>query len=110
MASFVKNSISYNWKPNFCINTIFIDLFLTKSKPILTGILYRPGKYDFPNCLKNTFSDWNPGYYLLGGNNINLQPKGKEMFRKKLANTINKKKPHLTRKYLDFISHITLHK
>ena len=36
VACFVKNSISYNRKPNFCINTesIFIDIFLPKSKPV----------------------------------------------------------------------------
>ena len=37
VACFVKNSISYNGKPNFCINTesIFIKIFLLKSKPVL---------------------------------------------------------------------------
>ena len=40
VACFVKNSISYNRKPNLCINTenIFIEVFLPKSKPALTGI------------------------------------------------------------------------
>ena len=40
VACFVKNSISYNRKPNLCINTesIFIEIFLPKSKPALTGI------------------------------------------------------------------------
>ena len=40
----LKNSISYNRKSISCINaeTFFIDIFLCKSKPILTGILYRP--------------------------------------------------------------------
>ena len=40
VACFVKNSSSYNWKPNFCINTesIFIEIFLPKSKPDLIGI------------------------------------------------------------------------
>ena len=60
VACFVKNSISYNQKPNFCINTerIFIEIFLPKSKPVLIGILYRPpDKYDFVNCLECTFSN-----------------------------------------------------
>ena len=41
VACFIKNSISYNCKPNFCINAecIFIELFLPKSKPVLIGIL-----------------------------------------------------------------------
>ena len=34
VACFVKNSVSYNRKPNFCINTesIFMNIFLSKSK------------------------------------------------------------------------------
>ena len=44
VACFVKNSISYNQKPNFCINTesIFIEIFLPKSIPVLIGILHGP--------------------------------------------------------------------
>ena len=47
---FGKNSISYNRKPNFCVNTrsIFVEVLLSKSKPVLIGILCRrPYKYDF---------------------------------------------------------------
>ena len=42
VACFAKKSISYNRKRNFCINTesTFIDIFLPKSKPVLSGILY----------------------------------------------------------------------
>ena len=41
VACFVKNSISYNRKPNFCINaeTYFIEICLPKSKPVLIGTL-----------------------------------------------------------------------
>ena len=106
---FVKNSISYNWKPNFCINaeSIFIEIFLPKSKPVLIGILYRPpGKYDLVNYLGRTFSKTNvfesQKCYLLGDININLLPKDKEIFRYKSTNTINKEIPHLTRSYLEF--------
>ena len=74
-------TISYNQKPNFCINTgsIFIEIFLTKSKPVLIGGLYRPpDKYDFVNCLERTFTEANvfesQECYLLGDININLQP------------------------------------
>ena len=62
VACFVKNSISYNQKTNFGINTesIFIEIFLPRSKPVLTGILYRPpDKCDFVNCLEHTFSNTN---------------------------------------------------
>ena len=108
VACFVKNSISYNWKPNFCINTesIFIEIFLPKSKAVLIGILYRPlDKYDFVNCLERTFSDTNffksQECCLLGDININLQPKDKDIFRHKSANTINKEMPILTTSYLE---------
>ena len=73
VACFVKNSISYNQKPNFCINTesILIEIFLPRTKPVLIGILYRPtDKYDFVNCQERTFSDTNvfesQECYLLG--------------------------------------------
>ena len=104
-----QNSILYNGKPNFCINTesIFIEIFLHKSKPVLIGILYRPpDKYNFLNCLERAFRDNNAfesqGWYLLGNIDINLQPKDKEIFRLKPANTINKEIPHLTSSYLEF--------
>ena len=103
------NSISYNRKPNFCINTgsIFIEIFLPKSKSVLIGILYSlPDKYDFVNCLERTFSNNNvfefQECYLLGDININFQPKDKEIFRHKPANAINKEIPHLTRSYSEF--------
>ena len=106
---FVKNSILYNWKPNFCVNTesIFIEICLTKFKPVLIGILHRPpDKYDFVNCLGCTFSNTNvfesQECCLLGDININLQPNDKEIFRHNPADTINKEIPYLTRLYLEF--------
>ena len=108
VACFVKNSISCNQKPNFCFNTesIFIEIFLPKSKPVLIGILFRPDKYDFVNCLERTFSDTNvfesQECYLLGDINLNLQPKDKEIFRHKPVNNINKEIPYLTRSYSRF--------
>ena len=56
---FVKNSISYNRNLIFALmQSIFIQIFLPKSKPVLVGILYRPpDKYGFVNCLECTFSD-----------------------------------------------------
>ena len=62
LACFIKKSILYNRKPNFYINTesIFIEVFIPKSKPVLTGILYRPpDKCDLVNCLERTFSNTN---------------------------------------------------
>ena len=86
VACFVKSSISYNRKTNFCINAenIFVEIFLPKSKPFLIGTLYiPPDKYDFVNYLEHTFSDTNvfesQECYLLGGINIKWQPKDKEI-------------------------------
>ena len=59
MACYIKKSLAYNYKHNFCKNTesIFIDIFLPKTKPILVAILYRPpGKNDFVKNLKKTFT------------------------------------------------------
>ena len=98
------------------MQSIFIEIFLRKSKPVLIGILYRtPDKYDLANCLERTFSCTNvfecQECYLLGDININLQPKDKkEIFRDKPANTINKEIPHLTRSYIEFASHIPWNK
>ena len=108
VACFVKNSISYNRKPNFCINTesIFIEIFLPKSKQVLIGILCRPpDKYDFVNCLERTLSDTvfeSQECYFLGDININFLLKDKDTFRHKPTNTIKKEIPHLTRSYLEF--------
>ena len=106
---FVKNSISYNRKPNFCINTesIFIEISLPKSKPVLTGISSRsPDEYDFVNCIERTFSDTivfeSQECYLHGDIDTNLQPKNKEIFRHKSTSTIDKEIPHITRSYLEF--------
>ena len=62
VACFVENSISYNRKPNFCINTesILVEIFIPKSKRVVIGILYRPpDKYDFVNCLERILSNTN---------------------------------------------------
>ena len=84
IACFVKNSLSYNRKPNLCINTesMFIEVFLPKSKPGLVVILHRPlDKYNFVNCPKCLFSNTNviesQENYLFGSINKNLQPKDK---------------------------------
>ena len=108
-ACFVKKCISYNRKLKFCVNTesIFIEIFLLKFKPVLIGILYKHSdKHDFVNCLERTFRDNNvlesQECYLLGNINTNLQPKDKEILRHKPANTANKEVLHLTRSYLEF--------
>ena len=47
---YIKNLMAYCYKYGFCSNTesIFVDIFLSKSKSIPLGILYRPpNKSDF---------------------------------------------------------------
>ena len=59
-ACFVKNSFSYNRKPNFFINAecLFIEIFLPQSKPVLTGSLYRPrNKFSLVNYLERMFNN-----------------------------------------------------
>ena len=89
------------------VRSIFVEIFLSKSKSVLIDILYRPpDKWDFVNCLECTFSNINiietKECYLLDDVNIKLQPKVKEMFSNKSANTINKEITHFTRTYLEF--------
>ena len=42
VACYIKNSISYNYKPNLCkdIESIFLDIYIPKSNPILIGIFH----------------------------------------------------------------------
>ena len=59
VARYIKKSISYNQKSSFCpiIESIFIDIVLPKSKPILVGVLYwPPDKPRFLEYLDNSFS------------------------------------------------------
>ena len=44
MACYVRNDISFNIRENFSnkIESIFVDILLPKTKPILIGIVYRP--------------------------------------------------------------------
>ena len=62
VACYVKKSLAYNYRDNFCKNTesIFSDIFLPKTKPIVIGILYRPpDKNDFVKNLEETFKLFN---------------------------------------------------
>ena len=55
VACYVKKSLAYNYRDNFCknIESIFIDIFLPKTKPILIRILCRPpDKNDFVKNLE----------------------------------------------------------
>ena len=55
---YIKRSLAYSYKGNFCKSTesIFVDIFLPKTKPILVCILYRPpDKNDFVKNIKKTY-------------------------------------------------------
>ena len=42
VACYIKSSIAHSYKDRFCCNieSIFVDIYLPKSKPILLAILY----------------------------------------------------------------------
>ena len=65
VACYVKKVLAYNYKHSFCKSTesIFIDIVLPKSKPILVGILYRPSdKNNFVKSLEETFTGHKKGH------------------------------------------------
>ena len=79
VACYIKKSLAYSYKEKICKSTesIFIDMFLPKKKPILVGILYRPpDKIDFVKNLEETFTGCyileNQEFYILGDFNINF--------------------------------------
>ena len=109
VACYIKSSVAYSYKESFCSNTesIFVDIFLPKSKPILLGILYRPpDKSDFVKHVNNIFTetellDKQEGY-LLGNLNINLILNEKNIFSNKSYISNSQNLPPLTKSYLDF--------
>ena len=109
VACYVKKSLAYNCRDNFCKNTesIFIDIFLPKTKPILIGILYRtPDKNDFVKNLEETFTNCNildkQECYLLRDFNIKILQNGENVFEKKLSNSKLNSIPFIVTEYLDF--------
>ena len=109
VACYVKSSIGYSYKDSFCSNTesIFVDIFLPKSKPILLGILYKPpDKSDFVKHINNVFTETGvldkQECYLLGELNINLIRDEKEIFSSKSCKSNSQNLPPLTKGYLCF--------
>ena len=63
-AYYIRKSLSYSHEPNFCgdIESIFIDIFLLKSEPILVEVLNRPpNKPEFIEHLDNSVKENNIG-------------------------------------------------
>ena len=115
VACYVKKSLEYNYRDNFRKNTesIFIDIFLPKAKPILIGILYRPpDKNDFVKNLEETFTNCNildkQDCYLLGDFNINILQNDENVFEKELSNSKLNSIPFIVTEYLDFAFSYTL--
>ena len=109
VACYIKSSIAYSYKDSFCSNTesIFVDIFFPKSKPILLGILYRPpNKSDFFKHINNVFTKTGvldkQECYLLGGLNIDLILDKKEIFSNKSYRSNSQNLLPLTKGYLDF--------
>ena len=114
VAYYFRNSICFDLKTCLCTNieNIFIDLLFPKTKPITTGIIYKP-----PNQTKifeqiiTEFErfDLNDEHYILEDFNINLLFKGKYIFdnQTNLASSI--KNFHWTLKnILSFVRHTAL--
>ena len=88
-ACYIKNSPSYNHKTSFCrnIESIFIDIFLPKSKSNSVKVLYRPrDKPDFIEHLNNSLKESNISNtqecYLIGDFNVNLLSGNKMVMEK----------------------------
>ena len=80
IACYIRSDVSFNAGDNFSseVENIFFDMLLPKTKPILTGILYRPpDQSKFLDKLSTTISEtiisMTKRYvYILGDLNINL--------------------------------------
>ena len=108
-ACYIKILIAYGYKDSFCSNTksIFVDIFLPKSKPILLDTLYKPpDKSEFVKYINNVFTETGvldkQECYLLGDLNINLILDEKEIFSNKSYISNSQNLPPLTKSYLDF--------
>ena len=89
VACYIRKSLSYNHKTSFCRNneSIFIDIFSPKSKPILVGVLYRStDKADFIEHLNNSLKESNISntqeWYLIDDFNVNLLSGNKMLLKK----------------------------
>ena len=100
VACYIRKSLSYNHQTSFCRNTesIFIDPFLLKSKPILVGVLYRPpDKPDFIEHLNNSLKESNISNnqecYLIGDLNVNLLSGNKMLLKKQYSDSYSQAPP-----------------
>ena len=107
VACCVRNDLSFTKRNYFShdIETIFIEIFLPKTKPMAIGIVYRPpSQTSFLETMNEHFHKLdtiNKETYILGDFNINLYLNNKYVFEKYstiVSNTI----PYDVRKYQEF--------
>ena len=115
VACYIRKSLSYNHKTSFCrnIESIFIDIFLSKSKPILVGVLYRPSdKPDFIEHLNNSLKESNISNtqecYLISDFNVNLLS-GNDMILEKQYSDSYSQAPPIVKNYIDLCFSRSLH-
>ena len=115
VACYIRKSLSYNHKTSFCrnIESIFIDIFLPKSKPILVGVLYQPSdKPDFIEHLNNSLKESNISNtqecYLISDFNVNLLS-GNDMILKKQYSDSYSQAPPIVKNYIDLCFSRSLH-
>ena len=107
VACYMRNDLSFT-KRNYVahdIETIFIEIFLPKTKPMTVGIVYQPlSQTNFLDTMNERFyklDTINKETYVLGDLSINLYLNNKYVFEKCstiVSNTI----PYDVRKYQEF--------
>ena len=77
---YIKNDLTYDIRQDLSSSNeaIFFKIYLTNSKPILIGILYRPPNDSnflniFQDTLENAREINNQEFYILGNININME-------------------------------------
>ena len=107
IACYVRNDLSSTKRIFFPhdIETIFIEIYLPKSKPMTVGIFYRsPSQTNFLESINENFyklDTINKETYTLGDFNINLYLNNKYIFEKN-STTVSNTVPYDIRKHQEF--------
>ena len=95
VACYVRNDLSFTKRNHFPhdIETIFIEIFLPKTKPMAVGIVYRsPSQASFQETMNKNFyklDTINKETYILGDFNINLYLNNTYVFEKCSTTVLN---------------------
>ena len=109
----MRNDLSFTKRNYFPhdIETIFIEIFLPKTKPMTVGIVYRPpSQASFLETMNEHFyklDTINKETYILGDFNINLYLNNKCVFEK-CPTTVSNTLPYYVRKYQEFCNFFSL--